>query len=66
MRSVWSRRLLPAVLAAVALPVSAAAQQGRPFLDPALKYVLGPEVRQAVAPGGRFDVLPSNAPLPLA
>lgn len=56
-----------AVLAAVfALPLAAAAQQPGPRIDPALRQLLSPAVRQALAPSGRFDVLPADAPLPMA
>ncbi len=59
-------RMLLALLAALALPLAAAAQQVGPRIDLALKQLISPEVRKAAAPSGRFDVLPTDAPLPLA
>ncbi len=52
---------------ALALPARLAAQQaGKPIIDPALRLLFSPQTRQAATTTGRFDVLPVDAPLPLA
>ncbi len=67
MRSRLAPMLVSLLALAPVLPARSAAQQSAPpIIDPALRLLLSPQMRPATTTGGRFDLLPVDAPLPLA